>query len=493
MGSKSPGTQTTTASSAPWAGQQPYLQAIMGEGQRLYDEGPSQYFNGSTVVPYSPYTTGGMSQLYQQASQPAWGGDAARGGLFSTLTGGQHKRLDVLEGMASGSNPFMQQIQAAADRATGMGVDRIDQAGASATPYVQDMIGQGLRSNNAGMRELAAGAGQNAGIEGIRSAAGREITSGQHVLNQVAAGDLMGANPYMDRMYDRAASRVRDNTNAAFSQAGRYGSAAHSGTLSDSLSDMAAQMYGGAYESERGRQMSAVSELGARQAQDINRSLSGASQIAGLNESRFGRMSQFGQELGQRQLGDINRAMGAYGTAAGYGSSDLARLMSSGQALAGIDMSDAGRRISTLGQLAGMQGDAANASNAYGLQQSAQAMQAMGMLPMLRGYEQMPTQDLFRLGAMQEGKDGEYLQDQINRHNFNQQAKWDNLGRYSAAVGGLGNLGGTTTTIGPQQRSNSFMGALGGASAGAGIASALGATTPVGWGLAGLGALTGLL
>lgn len=60
------------------------------------------------------------------------------------------------------------------------------------------------------------------------------------------------------------------------------------------------------------------------------------------------------------------------------------------------------------------------------------------------------------------------------------------------ALGGMG-LGnsGTTTTTGPP--GNPLLTGLGGAAAGAGIASALGLSGPAGWGLAGLGGLAGLL
>lgn len=62
------------------------------------------------------------------------------------------------------------------------------------------------------------------------------------------------------------------------------------------------------------------------------------------------------------------------------------------------------------------------------------------------------------------------------------------LQRYMGLVGG-GGYGGTQTTTG--QGGSPMMGALGGGAMGAGAAGALGLSGPVGWGLAGAGALMG--
>ena len=80
-------------------------------------------------------------------------------------------------------------------------------------------------------------------------------------------------NPFLDSMYDRAASGVTRNfneatmpgVNAGFASAGRYGSGLHQNAqdsardqLGRTLGGMASNMYGSAYESERGRQMQAA-------------------------------------------------------------------------------------------------------------------------------------------------------------------------------------------------------------------------------------------
>jgi hypothetical protein len=74
-------------------------------------------------------------------------------------------------------------------------------------------------------------------------------------LNQMMGG---GQNPYLDAMYDQAAGKVAGSVNSNFSQAGRYGSGAHTGALTEGLGDMATNLYGGAYEADQGRRMQAI-------------------------------------------------------------------------------------------------------------------------------------------------------------------------------------------------------------------------------------------
>lgn len=47
----------------PWGPQQPYIQQMFGEAQRLYNQGPQQYFPGQTYVDPSAYTLQGIQQL----------------------------------------------------------------------------------------------------------------------------------------------------------------------------------------------------------------------------------------------------------------------------------------------------------------------------------------------------------------------------------------------------------------------------------------------
>lgn len=88
------------------------------------------------------------------------------------------------------------------------------------------------------------------------------------------SGQYLGGNPYLDAMYDQAASAVTRNYQEAvaptvaanFGLSGRTGSNmafanamdSSRDTLSRNLSGMAANLYGPAYEAERDRQMQAL-------------------------------------------------------------------------------------------------------------------------------------------------------------------------------------------------------------------------------------------
>lgn len=212
MGGSS-GTETATQTSEPWSQAQPYLRDIFSNAQSLYRNG-SEYYPGSTVVPFHGDTVAGLQGLRDQFQGDPIGLNEASGTL-TNIAGGQ-----------GGANPFMSQIQVA-----------------------------GNRSNDAG-----------AGV-----------------LNDFASSNQ--SNPFLDGMFDRAAGKTRDNINAMFSKAGRYGSTAHQGQMGESIGDLAASMYGGAYESDANRRFGAAEALGSRQAGDISRQLGAAATGASLAQS----------------------------------------------------------------------------------------------------------------------------------------------------------------------------------------------------------------
>ena len=75
-------------------------------------------------------------------------------------------------------------------------------------------------------------------------------------LNQFIQGG--NTNPYLDSMYNQAAGNVTNSVNTNFAQAGRYGSGAHTGALTEGLGNMATDMYGGAYAQDQANQLSAI-------------------------------------------------------------------------------------------------------------------------------------------------------------------------------------------------------------------------------------------
>ncbi len=97
-------TVTQATSSAPWGPQQPYLQQIFGEAQRLYeDEGP-EYFPGTSVVPFSPQTEQALGMTEQMALQGSPLEQAGMDAMLATARG------DFLPGSEGFEQAFSGQV-----------------------------------------------------------------------------------------------------------------------------------------------------------------------------------------------------------------------------------------------------------------------------------------------------------------------------------------------------------------------------------------------
>ena len=220
------------SSTGVWEGQKPFLKRGYEGAGRIYDQGPYQYFGGG-VNPLNSYQQQAIDNRFNRGLQ----GSAQEQALGDTL-------LRLLQGDQGPDVSGAQQALAGYERAGGAGLDSLQQ--------------------------------------------------------QVAGG----ANPYLDRTFDAAADRagrkfneyVLPGVNTTFGGAGRAGSAAHERAVGgagrdfgETLGDLGAQIYGGAYES------------------DANRRLSGAQNLASLGlgagqaRGNLG-IQQYGAQT-QRQLG----------------------------------------------------------------------------------------------------------------------------------------------------------------------------------------------
>lgn len=129
-----------------------------------------------------------------------------------------------------------------------------------ATAYTNKAIGLSQQGYNPyqGQRYADLNPVQNTGLEmtvGRALQGSQTVNNAEGQLNQMIGGT---SNPYLDAMYGRAADQVTSSVNSNFAQAGRYGSGAHTASLTEGLGNMATDLYGGAYEADRGRQMQAI-------------------------------------------------------------------------------------------------------------------------------------------------------------------------------------------------------------------------------------------
>lgn len=192
-------------------------------------------------------------------------------------------------------------------------------------------------------------------------------------------------NPYLDATFNRAADQVQNRLQSSFAGAGRNIGAARAPAALE-LNDLANQVYGGAYD------------------QDRNRQLSELQQLRGIRSNDFqGAAGRIADDISQQRALQFSTAQLA-------------------PQLANMDYAD----------LAALEG----------------------------------------VGGRQEDLQRQYLDADIDRFNFQQQAPQINLDNYLARITGSF-PGGTQTSITPNTR-NRAGGALGGAASGAAVGSAFG-------------------
>lgn len=143
-----------------------------------------------------------------------------------------------------------------------------------------------------------------------------------------------------------------------------------------------------------------------------------------------------GENLAQRQFtGGENQAQRQYAS----GENLAQRQSTSGESLA--------QRQFTGGQNAVAQG-----MSAYDAERQRQ-LTAAGMAPATDAAQYAPAQELMGIGAQQEQKSGQTLQDQIDRFNFDQNLPQQKLADYMAMVSGNYGQAGTNVTNANQQMS----------------------------------------
>lgn len=488
-GSKS----TTVQRSDPWSGQQPYLQDIYKRAGNLPQQ---QYYPGQTVVPYSQFTTDTAGAMYNRGVQgspdiaQARAAQAGTAGLSGYLGGGAMG--------APGFNEIwpMLNTQSAQQDISAL---RTPQASSAFAQNQANILANGSPAFN----ELSA-------FNPMGPVAGQAAVLGQGAWGLTGTPELAGisgANPanmqlmdYFSRIgalgdtgaqWNNIAQDITGRVNQAASMVGRQGSGAWAGNLGQQLglagnqylSDLQNRML-----SQRGLQQQAAGDVfqqGLQQAglranilQGLNaQDIAARQSAAGLAQNAAGQRIGILQNLDAQ---DLARRSAAIQAMQGAGASDLARQ----QAAAQLALTQQGQQVSGLQNLMA-QDLARRQAGIGGFGQIAQGA------PSLAAQDYIDLAARLQAGGMGEQKAQEYIQDAVNRWNFSQQAPYNQLQAMSGIIQG-GNPGGTTTTTSPNpNQGNPIAGIIGGATSGAGLASALKLTGPWGWGLAGLGGVLG--
>lgn len=315
--------QTTTNQLPAW--QQPYVAGMMGAAADLAST-PRQYYPGQGYVNFSAPTELAMGMQAQRAlsGSPY---EAAMGGYLTNAMGQQNFNL-----AGAGGNAMLAQ--------------------------------QGLGQAN-------------------------------QTFGQTASGAMLGSNPYLDGMFNSASDAVTrqfqrsvtPGVNATFGMGGRTGSGAHMAAMQDSqqalgnqLGNMASNIYGSAYESERGRQMQAAGALqqgalggiGAmgdlynNVGQSQFRAASLAPQAQAMEYGNIDRLMNTGAMVDEQQRAILGDAMNRYNYAQNTPYENLNWLagLVGGQGYGGTQYSDSGSN--SIGKILGGAGTGAGIGAAIG-------------------------------------------------------------------------------------------------------------------------------
>jgi hypothetical protein len=91
-----------------------------------------------------------------------------------------------------------------------------------------------------------------------RALSGSPLTrAAQGTLSDTLAGKYLdpNSNPWLSGTFDLAAGKMRSALDSQFNSAGGYGGSLHQGAMAENLGDLATKLYGGAYDTERQRQI----------------------------------------------------------------------------------------------------------------------------------------------------------------------------------------------------------------------------------------------
>lgn len=249
-----------SSNTQPWDQQIPYLVKGFEDTQKLYDTGQlaPTYYPGQTVAPLSNSTNAAGQQMRAIAGQGAPGVNAAAGDVAGISSG---------SAMNNPGNPYYQDFASGNDTASMLTAD-------------------------------------------------------------TASGSYLNSNPFLDAMYGQAAGRVGQSygdivnaTDSVFAKGGRFGSNAqyskegrNEQNLGDTLNNLATDIYGGNYATERGLMENAQGRLA-----DIG--LAGAAGVSSNYNTGVGQRLQAAnlapsleaaKYIGANQLADYGQYKDAY-------------------------------------------------------------------------------------------------------------------------------------------------------------------------------------
>lgn len=190
-----------------------------------------------------------------------------------------------------------------------------------ATAYTQkalDLGKQPYQPYNINMRFAPINADQNFALDQIinRAKNGSEtVNNAESQLNNIIAGG--NTNPYLDQMVGKAQDSVRSQFNTGAVNSGSFGNSGLQEQFAQSLGDVATNMYGQAYETDRNRQMQGIGmaqQFGNQAYTDANQMLQAGQVRQDFNQQGLDYLYQdyqARQDLPYKQLAAMSGVFGS--------------------------------------------------------------------------------------------------------------------------------------------------------------------------------------
>lgn len=237
-------TSTQKTSSEPWKAAQPALLQMLNSGMSLYNSGVG--FN-----PYPGSTVAGLSDQTTQA-------------------------LQGMTDLAQNGNPLGQSAYNNAQGVIDTGGLSADQRAALGSTYGVATGANGLTTG-----------GQYAGLMSQAGQPGAVASN----LSGYARGDYInGGSPQFNAALDYQSGKLADDVNRAYSNMGRYGSAAHAGTVGEQVGQFRNQALSDEIAREQGLQMQAAGMLSGEQQQGWGNQLAALSGLTGTQQQNIANM-----------------------------------------------------------------------------------------------------------------------------------------------------------------------------------------------------------
>jgi hypothetical protein len=258
----------------------------------------------------------------------------------------------------------------------------------------------------------------------------------QQYLGSTAQGQYLAGSPYLSDIINRSAQQAADQVNKLFASGGRYGSAAHQGTLADAVAQLSSNLLNQNYQQERDRMLSAAQQIEAAQQGRLGLQGSAAQGIAGIQGQNVANAMNAQQQNIANELASRAGRLGA------------------AQALGGLGQQSFGQQMQALLGAAGLE------NQAFG-----NVMSMIGALPAIQQNKIFDAAQQMQVGQRLDQRSQQMLNDLINQWSNLDMQDWARLGGLlAAATGAAGNWGlrtGTSTGSATQMDIGRILGAIG--------------------------------